>query len=73
MVTKTSHETAKPLVVTTDLPHLQLLNLLSLFLHHHTSVLKILNSGDYSLSYCTTDDAYDLINQMSPDTLLLVK
>ena len=36
----------------------------------YTSINDFIDPNDYSLSYCTIDDAYDFINQMGPGTLL---
>ena len=42
-----------------------------IYLHRHTlSINDFIDPDDYSLSYCTIDDAYDFINQMCPGTLL---
>ena len=44
----------------------------TIYLHHHTyiSINDFIDPDDFSLSYCTIDDAYDFINQMGPRTLL---
>ena len=44
-------------------------------IHHlsappHISINDFIDPEDYSLSYCTIDDAYDFINQMGPGTQL---
>ena len=36
----------------------------------YISINDFIDPDDYSLSYCTIDDAYDFINQMGPGTLL---
>ena len=36
----------------------------------HISINDFIDPEDYSLSYCTIDDAYDFINQMGPGTQL---
>ena len=36
----------------------------------YISINDFIDPDDFSLSYCTTDDTYDFINQMSPGTLL---
>ena len=36
----------------------------------NSSVNHFINPDDYSLSYCSIDDAYDFINQLGPGTLL---
>ena len=36
----------------------------------HTSINDFIDPNNYSLSYCTIDDAYDYINQMGSSTLL---
>ena len=36
----------------------------------NSSINHFINPDDYSLSYCSIDDAYDFINQLGPGTLL---